>query len=181
MATAVLATAPLLHAQPGVAPSTRISGTLSFDARATLGAFTGTTSALTGEITGGPALALSQGWVEFRVDSLRTGNGRRDRDMLSTLETAKLAWLMATHALPTVRNGSEAVRLAARSCELTGYTNALCLNALAAAYAEAGQFEQAVTTAEKALSIATASGQQNLTNIVPKLLELYRTKTPYRE
>ncbi len=94
---------------------------------------------------------------------------------------SRVAWLMATHASPAVRNGAEAVRLAARSCELTGHTNALCLNALAAAYAENGQFDQAVATAEKALAIANASGKQNLTQIVPKLLDLYRARTPYRE
>ncbi len=84
---ALLGAAAPLAAQPPVVPSARFSGTLSFDARATLGRFTGTTTRLSGQITGGPGLETIRGWVEAPVDSIRTGNGLRDRDMRRALDS----------------------------------------------------------------------------------------------
>jgi polyisoprenoid-binding protein YceI len=60
--------------------------TLSFDGKSTLGDFTGTTAEVRGKMTGGPALADVRGWVEAPVKSLKTGNDRRDRDLVKTME-----------------------------------------------------------------------------------------------
>ena len=49
-------------------------GTLSFDGKSTLGDFTGTTTTLRGQMTGGTALADVRGWVESPVSTLKTGN-----------------------------------------------------------------------------------------------------------
>src|SRR4051794_36388147 len=51
-------------------------GRLSFDGRATVGDFIGTTSTVTGEMTGGPTIAAVRGWVEAPVSTLVTGNKR---------------------------------------------------------------------------------------------------------
>lgn len=67
-----------------------------------------------------------------------------------------LALLLATHADPAVRDGQEAVRRAMRACELTGNKNVLCLTALAAGYAEVGDFEQARRSAESAIGLVPA-------------------------
>ena len=64
-------------------------GTLAFDAKATFGAFTGTTTTMTGQLTGAPILAGVRGWVEAPSNSLTTNNGHRDRDMAGSLEVAK--------------------------------------------------------------------------------------------
>ena len=58
-----------------------------------------------------------------------------------------LAWQLATHPDSTVRDGREAVVLAERACELTGRQDPNMLDTLAAAYAEAGRFPEAVETA----------------------------------
>ncbi|HEU5303344.1 MAG TPA: YceI family protein [Gemmatimonadales bacterium] len=63
-------------------------GTLSFDGRATAGDFTGTTTSVTGEMTGG-GLADVRGWVEAPVRTLATGNQRRDRDLNKSMESGK--------------------------------------------------------------------------------------------
>lgn len=65
-----------------------LRGTLSFDGKSTLGDFTGTTSTVRGQMTGAAALADVRGWVEAPVSSLKTGNDRRDRDLLKTMEAA---------------------------------------------------------------------------------------------
>jgi polyisoprenoid-binding protein YceI len=60
--------------------------TLSFDGKSTLGDFTGTTSEVHGQMTGAAALADVRGWVEAPVKTLVTGNDRRDRDLVKTME-----------------------------------------------------------------------------------------------
>lgn len=64
-------------------------GTLSFDGRATLGSFVGTTDSVRGEMKGGASLAAVTGWVEASVASLRTGNGKRDKDLRKSMEAER--------------------------------------------------------------------------------------------
>jgi polyisoprenoid-binding protein YceI len=64
-------------------------GSLSFDGRANVGDFTGTTTTLSGEMSGGPDLSAVRGWVESPVATLKTGKDRRDRDLLKSLEADK--------------------------------------------------------------------------------------------
>ena len=66
-----------------------LKGTLAFDGSATLGAFTGTTSAMKGQLVGAASLAAVSGWVEASTHLLVTGNGKRDRDMYQSLEVEK--------------------------------------------------------------------------------------------
>jgi polyisoprenoid-binding protein YceI len=65
------------------------SGTLSFDGRATVGDFTGTTSTVTGQLSGAPELAAVHGWVEAPVESLKTGNRKRDKDLNKSMESSR--------------------------------------------------------------------------------------------
>jgi polyisoprenoid-binding protein YceI len=76
-------------AQLAVPDGTVREGTLSFDGRATAGAFTGTTTTVTGEMTGGAGLTDVRGWVEAPVNTLKTGNNRRDRDLNKSMESEK--------------------------------------------------------------------------------------------
>ena len=92
-----------------------------------------------------------------------------------------LAWILATHQDAEVRDGAEAVRLAERACELSQYKLPVTLDTLATAYAEAGQFDQAVKNAEKAIKLAQASGKETLAKAIQDRLELYKVKRPYRE
>jgi polyisoprenoid-binding protein YceI len=63
-------------------------GTLSFDGHATLGDFVGTTNSMSGQFSG-DTLPRVTGWVEAPVNTLKTGNGRRDRDLNKSMETEK--------------------------------------------------------------------------------------------
>ena len=65
-----------------------------------------------------------------------------------------LAWMLASHPDPQIRNGKEAVGLGERACRLTNYEQPFYLGTLAAAYAEAGRFNDAIATAEKARDLA---------------------------
>ncbi|MGA2436287.1 MAG: tetratricopeptide repeat protein, partial [Bryobacteraceae bacterium] len=91
-----------------------------------------------------------------------------------------LAWVLATNESEQVRNGPEAVRLAETAVEVTGRREPLILNTLAAAYAEAGRFDDAADIANRALDLARSSGQTNLAATIQAALELYKTRRPFR-
>jgi tetratricopeptide (TPR) repeat protein len=99
-------------------------------------------------------------------------------DMVEALEN--LAWILATHPSEALRNGAEAVRLAERACKLSQYREPVSLVTLAAAYAEAGRFGDAVKTAEKARDLAAAAGLKDVAAKNSERLELYRAGKPCR-
>jgi polyisoprenoid-binding protein YceI len=74
----------------GPIPNGRLlSGTLSFDGHATVGDFIGTTRTVSGQLTGAPDLSGVRGWVEAPVQSLKTGDGKRDKDLNKSMESSK--------------------------------------------------------------------------------------------
>ena len=75
----------------------------------------------------------------------------------SPVSLTNLAWILAAHENPNLRNAAEAVRLAERACELTGYKHVAALNTLAMAYAETGRFSDAAGTTRTALKLASSS------------------------
>jgi tetratricopeptide (TPR) repeat protein len=91
-----------------------------------------------------------------------------------------LAWIRAAHPQAEFRDGPKAVRLAERACQVTGSKEAVLVGTLAAAYAEAGRFDEAVVTARKARELALAAGQQALAEKNQKLIELFSARQPYR-
>jgi polyisoprenoid-binding protein YceI/CheY-like chemotaxis protein len=75
---------------PGPIPGGRVtSGTLSFDGHATVGDFVGSTTTVSGQITGGDDIRAVRGWVEAPVQTLRTGNTKRDKDLNKSMESDK--------------------------------------------------------------------------------------------
>ncbi len=92
-----------------------------------------------------------------------------------------LAWLLAANPDASLRDGAEAVALAERACKLTNYKEPLLIGTLAAAYAEAGRFPEAVSAAEKARELALAGGLQEIARKNGELLELYRAGRAYHE
>jgi Flp pilus assembly protein TadD len=92
-----------------------------------------------------------------------------------------LAWILASNPDDELRNGAEAVHLAEQACELTHYGKPAYLVTLAAAYAEAGRFPEAVATAEKAEQLATDAGLAAVAAKTRQQLKLYRAGKPYHE
>jgi tetratricopeptide (TPR) repeat protein len=91
-----------------------------------------------------------------------------------------LAWVLATSPDASVRDGIQAVALAARAEQISGGKNPGFVATLAAAYAEVGRFPDAVATAEHALRLATAQGRAALAERVRTQVALYQTGAPYR-
>jgi len=96
---------------------------------------------------------------------------------------SNLAWLLATSADPSLRNGSEAVRLAERadSASSRSETHPTVLRILAAAYAEAGQFAEAKETAQNALQAAKMQGNTALADALKSDLALYDLGLPFHK
>lgn len=67
-----------------------------------------------------------------------------------------LAWLLATSKDEKFRNGEKAVTHAQTACQLSAYQSAVCLDTLAAAFAEAGQYDLALENVAKAIKLAPA-------------------------
>jgi tetratricopeptide (TPR) repeat protein len=92
-----------------------------------------------------------------------------------------LAWVLATAPQVSLRNGDEAVKLAERANQLTGGKTPIILHTLAAAYAEAGRFGDAIRSVQKAIELAQAAGQKDLAERFTGELKLYEAGLPFHE
>jgi tetratricopeptide (TPR) repeat protein len=92
-----------------------------------------------------------------------------------------LAWVLATTPRAELRNSYLAVRLAERAARLTGQRDPQVLDTLAAVYADAGRFEEAIAQAEQSLALAEKRGETRLAGEIRSRLDLYRARQPYRE
>jgi peptidoglycan/LPS O-acetylase OafA/YrhL len=97
------------------------------------------------------------------------------------VEANNLAWSLATSPDATKRNGALAVKLAEDACLQTQCRITAMVGTLAAAYAEAGRFDEAIFTAQQACKLAEKNGETNLLQINQKLLALYQNHQPYRD
>jgi spermidine synthase len=89
------------------------------------------------------------------------------------------AWLLVTAGDASTEDINNATIFALRECEKTGYSEPRMLDTLAAAYAAAGRFDEAVKTAQKAADAARAQGQEGLADEIQKRLEPYRAGQCY--
>ncbi len=93
---------------------------------------------------------------------------------------SELAWVLATSDEADLRDGKEALRLAGWACKLTKNKQPDMLDALAAAQAELGQFDDAVATARSARSLALGIGHRQMADRIAKRIALYKLRKPCR-
>ena len=92
-----------------------------------------------------------------------------------------LAWILATCPDDSVRNGRKAVDYAEYACLVTKFKDAHIVGTLAAAYAEAGRFSEAVITGDFAVNLASANQDWQLAEIGRQLLSYYRAGKAWHE
>jgi Flp pilus assembly protein TadD len=119
--------------------------------------------------TGRAALAISQYEKSLALDPS------------DARAAAGLAWMLAASPDAAVRNGARAVRLALLANRVSGGKNASFLGVLAAAYAEAGDFPDAMAAAQGAWQLAGEQGQTALAGALRKQLAGYRAHRPFRD
>lgn len=88
-----------------------------------------------------------------------------------------LAWVLATSPEDDLRDGQRAIELATRACEITEYKTPHVLSTLAAAYAESGDFENAIKWSQKAVELNDPENKEQMENE----LKSYRDGKPWRE
>jgi tetratricopeptide (TPR) repeat protein len=90
-----------------------------------------------------------------------------------------LAWIQATSNDAQFRDGRKAVDNATKAARLTGYGDLAILDTLAAAHAEAGEWEEAIKQQKRAIELA--GGNAEYVREAEQRLKLYQEKKPYRE
>jgi len=106
------------------------------------------------------ALTLRPGWADVAND---------------------LAWIRATHENFAVRSPRRALELATQAADATGWSDPRVLDTLAAAYAAASRFPNAVEVAEQAEELAREQGRTALAEAVATRLAGYAAGEPFRE
>ncbi len=92
-----------------------------------------------------------------------------------------LAWVLSVASDDALRNGARAVKLAREANRLSNENNPVFVRTLAAAYAEAGEFEEAIQTARRALQLASDLGERRFANRIQEDVDLYQRRTPLRD
>ena len=90
-----------------------------------------------------------------------------------------IAWILATSSDERLRDGERAVALAERAAAHTADVN--CMDTLAAAYAEAGRYEEAVAMENRVISILAAKGAASDLGPHVERLSLFEEGRPYRD
>jgi tetratricopeptide (TPR) repeat protein/mono/diheme cytochrome c family protein len=140
------------------------------------------------------ALRLRPGYVEahFNLAAALVQSGEAAagiahyRDALAvrpdwTPALIALGWVLSSHPDASIRQPEEALRLALRAVELSERTDPRPLDVLAAAYASASQFDNAVATATTAADLAARAGASAQPDAIRARLTLYRAHRPYIE
>lgn len=123
-------------------------------------------------------LLAAQGRVEEEISQLSEAI-RLNPDAIEVLNN--LAWLLASSPRAELRDGPRATSLAQHACELTSWKKTIFIGTLAAAYAEAGQFDEAIATAQRACGLATKNGETELFQRNKELLALYMNHQAHHE
>lgn len=90
-----------------------------------------------------------------------------------------IARILATHPDDRKRDPKQAIALGEYAAKLSNYKNPRFLDVLAMAYASEGRFDQAVETAQKAVSLASAVNADRHVKVIERRLELYKQGKPY--
>ncbi len=102
-------------------------------------------------------------------------------DPRSILTLNKLAWISATSADASLRDGAKAIELARKANHYSDEKNPIVMRTLAAAYADAGRFDDAIEIAQRAAGLADALGQNSLAIKLAQDVDLYRERFPLRD
>lgn len=128
-----------------------------------------------GEATLGEAY-MKMGRDAEALTHLQRAIEQNPRQTISMVEAARI---LARSREATLRNGAEAMKLAAQANDLTKGTDPDVLDALGAAYAEAGEFQHALEAANQARKLVGASGNPAQAQLIRNRISLYEAGKPF--
>ena len=94
---------------------------------------------------------------------------------------SNLAWVLATSPDDSLRDGAKAVQLAEQAMRISGRRIPVLFRTLAAAYAERGQFSEAIQTAQQGIELANTQGNSELATELSGNIALYQERQPLRD
>ena len=97
---------------------------------------------------------LESGQIDLAIKNFEYCLELRPDDIMALSNLMQIVTRLATSADKTVRDIGRAIELARHICELSNWKHPQALSALAQAYGEAGQFDQAVIYQAKAMTVA---------------------------
>lgn len=112
---------------------------------------------------------VADGWKALSLDSS------------SVVANNNLAWLFAVSPDDKIRDGKKAIELAQKACSLTGFKYPDGLGTLAVAYAEVGDFDEAVKWQKECIAARQSSSDTEVLNDDKERLVLFEHKRPYRD
>ncbi len=116
----------------------------------------------------------------FPKEALRNfEQARRHRDFRTAAEVSIL-WILSTHPQPNIRDANRAMALALKIQATPVAADPRVLDAMAAAYANAGKFKEAADLARQAIFRAMEQNQDSLSGQIRKRLGLYSSGLPLR-
>lgn len=92
----------------------------------------------------------------------------------------RIAWILATSSDPAIRDGARAVKNAEQAATLTQGGDVSALDALAAAYAEVGRYEDAAQVVRRAINLIAADPTNPFTTVLQAHLGLLQQRRPIR-
>ncbi len=125
----------------------------------------------------GAFLSRANAYGRLRKTRARDADMRRKNELDAANAQYLQAWRLATSQDAAIRNGAKALQLAREACTTTNHRDWEHLSALAAAYAESGEFEQAVNWASKAYELAP---EKNKSDVAAQRRK-YRNGKPHRQ
>jgi len=123
------------------------------------------------------AFAANQQWGE----AIRCWRETLEIDPNDVAAQSGLAWTLATAPDPTLRNGAEALLISQHLSQTTDASNPMLLRVLAAAYAEAGRFPEAIETTERGIALATSQHHTDLAALFERDLKTLQSAQPLRD
>jgi Flp pilus assembly protein TadD len=94
---------------------------------------------------------------------------------------SNFAWMLATCANASLRDGPRAVTLAERANTIARGGDAKVLRSLAAAYAEVGRFPEAAKAGQRALQLSIVDGRAPFRDALRHEIALFEASQPYHE
>ena len=125
------------------------------------------------------AIALSQtgdvkGAIQEWNETLKLDPGNLQAE-------CNLVWVYSTFGDPALRDGQRAVELAERALQQSNRKNSRIWRLAAAAYAEAGRFQDAITAAQSGIAVAEAEGNPGMVQTLETNIQRFQQGLPLRD